>query len=153
MEKVLGYRQQALDLGARMHCGDEPLDLSDEQKGGYFMRPCVFTGLDHACAPIQEEIFGPVVFVVPFGDEKEAVTLANDVKYGLSASVWTRDSARVHRVSQRLHAGVVWANCWLVRDLRTPFGGWKNSGVGREGQEDSVDFFTEVKNICVAYGE
>ena len=101
------------------------------------------------CRTNQEEIFGPVVTITPFSDEEEAVKLANYTSYGLSSTVWTQDLNRAHSVAHRLQAGIVWVNTWLLRDLRTPFGGVKNSGVGREGGWEALDFFTEPKNICI----
>jgi aminomuconate-semialdehyde/2-hydroxymuconate-6-semialdehyde dehydrogenase len=98
---------------------------------------------------LQEEIFGPVVTITPFDGDEEAVQSANSTRYGLSATVWTRDLQRAHRVASELHAGTVWINCWLLRDLRVPFGGMKESGVGREGGFESLNFFTEAKNVCV----
>ncbi|MCB0582953.1 MAG: aldehyde dehydrogenase family protein, partial [Phaeodactylibacter sp.] len=100
----------------------------------------------------QEEIFGPVVTIAPFDTEAEAIALANGTRYGLSATVWTQDISRANRVAEQLQAGIVWVNCWMVRDLRTPFGGVKNSGVGREGGTEALRFFTEPKNVCVKYG-
>jgi aminomuconate-semialdehyde/2-hydroxymuconate-6-semialdehyde dehydrogenase len=119
--------------------------------GGFFQRPVVFTGLGGACRTVQEEIFGPVVSVHPFDDDAAAIEMANATRYGLSASLWTRDISRAMRVSEALRAGTVWVNCWLVRDLRVPFGGVKDSGVGREGGEEALRFFTETKNVCVRY--
>ena len=144
-DKVESYIRLAEELGGRVLCGGRrPAGL-----GGYFLGPTVITGLDPACRVNQEEIFGPVVTVTPFRDEDEAIRLANDVPFGLSASLWTRDLARAHRVAERIEAGMVWVNCWLLRDLRTPFGGVKASGVGREGGEEALRFFTEPKTICV----
>jgi aminomuconate-semialdehyde/2-hydroxymuconate-6-semialdehyde dehydrogenase len=101
------------------------------------------------CRTNQEEIFGPVVTIMPFDDEEEAVRLANSTAYGLSATVWTEDLTRAHRVAHQLQAGIIWVNTWLMRDLRTPFGGMKQSGIGREGGWQALDFFTEPKNICI----
>ena len=108
------------------------------------------SGLDPACAVEQEEIFGPVVTLQSFKDEAHAVALANGTKYGLAATIFTQNVARAHRVAAEVDAGIVWVNCWMVRDLRTPFGGVKASGVGREGGMDAIRFFTEPKNVCVA---
>jgi aminomuconate-semialdehyde/2-hydroxymuconate-6-semialdehyde dehydrogenase len=116
---------------------------------GFFMEPAVLTGLTCECRVLQEEIFGPVVTITPFDDDGEAVQFANSTKYGLSATVWTSNLTRAHRVAAELHAGTVWINCWLLRDLRVPFGGMKESGVGREGGFESLNFFTEAKNVCV----
>jgi aminomuconate-semialdehyde/2-hydroxymuconate-6-semialdehyde dehydrogenase len=116
---------------------------------GYFLSPTVVTGVGPEHPISREEIFGPVVSLYPFDDEKTAIELANDTPYGLSASIWTRDLQRAHRVARKLHIGMVWVNCWFVRDLRVPFGGQKRSGVGREGGTHSLDFFSEWKSICI----
>ena len=113
------------------------------------MAPTVITGLDMGCRVNQEEIFGPVVTITPFDDEDQAVRLANATPYGLAASVWTQNLARAHRMSERIASGTVWVNCWMLRDLRVPFGGMKASGVGREGGEEALRFFTEPKNVCL----
>lgn len=137
--------------GGVIHCGEgvDKLDLPKHKAAGYFMPPTVITGMSDTSRVMQEEIFGPVTCVSPFDTEDEAVSKANGVRYGLGATVWSRDVARVHRVAGQIQAGNVWANCWMVRDLNLPFGGMKNSGVGREGGKDSYHFFTEVKSISI----
>jgi aminomuconate-semialdehyde/2-hydroxymuconate-6-semialdehyde dehydrogenase len=112
--------------------------------------PTVIEGLPQDCATNREEIFGPVVTLIPFDNEGKAVAIANGTDYGLAASLWTRDLARAHRVAERIDFGIVWVNCWMLRDLRTPFGGVKHSGMGREGGVDALRFFTEPKNVCIA---
>ncbi|KAK3087605.1 hypothetical protein FSP39_008279 [Pinctada imbricata] len=149
LAKVKGYVTLAEKEGATIQTGKEELNLSTENKNGYFMRPTVITDISDDSPCMKEEIFGPVTCVVPFNTEDEAVRRANDVQYGLCATVWTSNASTLHRVSRQLQAGTVWANCWLVRDLNMPFGGTKESGVGREGNFDSMDFFTEQKTICV----
>ncbi|TAH36462.1 MAG: aldehyde dehydrogenase [Planctomycetota bacterium] len=149
-DKVEGYVRLAKQEGGAVLCGGERPSLPPPVANGAFLAPTVIAGLSPSCRTATEEIFGPVVTVHPFDSEEEAVSLANGVRYGLAASVWTTDLARAHRVAGALAAGVVWVNCWLLRDLRTPFGGVKDSGVGREGGQWSLDFFSEVRNVCVA---
>ena len=120
-----------------------------ECRDGYFIEPTVVEGLDPYCRTNQEEVFGPFVSLTPFDTKEEALTYANSTEYGLAATVWTSDIKRAHQFAQKLESGIVWLNCWLLRDLRTPFGGMKNSGVGREGGLDALRFFTEPKNVCV----
>jgi len=151
LEKVLNYVNLAELEGGTILCGGKKIEMEGELEGGYFMRPTVIEGLPNHCRTNQEEIFGPVVTIQPFDTEEEAVELANDTVYGLSATVWTQDISKANRVAEKLQAGVVWINCWLIRDLRTPFGGMKNSGVGREGGLEALRFFTEPKNVCIKY--
>ncbi|MDX2114750.1 MAG: aldehyde dehydrogenase [Planctomycetota bacterium] len=148
--KVASYVEIARAEGGRLLTPDPaaPLDLPDRCRRGFFHPPVVIEGLDNACRTQQEEIFGPVVTLTPFDSESHAIELANQSRYGLAASVWTSDAARAQRLAERLEAGMVWINCWLVRDLRVPFGGVKDSGVGREGGEDALRFFTDSKNVC-----
>lgn len=151
MEKILKYIALAREEGGRVLCGGERVKLGGELAGGYFVQPTVIDGLDQNCRTNREEIFGPVVTIDTFENEAEAISKANATDYGLSATVWTQDLTRAHRVAQRLEAGIVWVNCWLARDLRTPFGGVKNSGMGREGGFEAMRFFTEPKNVCIRY--
>ncbi|MCB9662858.1 MAG: aldehyde dehydrogenase [Alphaproteobacteria bacterium] len=150
-DKVEGYLRLAVDEGGTVRCGGTRPDLPGSLAGGSFLAPAVVSGLAPACRTATEEIFGPVVTVHPFDDEEEAIALANGVAYGLSASVWTRDLGRAHRVARALDVGMVWVNTWLLRDLRVPFGGVKDSGVGREGGRWSLEFFSETKNVCIAW--
>ncbi|MEK6768452.1 MAG: aldehyde dehydrogenase [Gemmatimonadota bacterium] len=150
-EKVSGYLAVAKQEGGRVLCGGgPPPKLPERCGGGYFIEPTVITGLDAGCRVNQEEVFGPVVTIIPFDDEAQAVEWANGTPYGLSATVWTENLTRAHRVADQLACGTVWVNCWMLRDLRVPIGGVKSSGVGREGGEEALDFFTEAKNVCVA---
>ena len=149
-EKILSYIDLAKQEGGTILCGGYPLHPEGYEEG-YYIAPTVVEGLDYNCRTNQEEVFGPFVTITPFDDEKEVVAMANSTQYGLSATVWTENLSRAHRVSKELEAGIVWVNTWLLRDLRTPFGGVKQSGVGREGGFDALDFFTEPKNICIAF--
>lgn len=149
MEKVLGYVALAKEEGGEIVCGGTAVQPDGRCKDGYFVLPTVITGLPSDCRTNQEEIFGPVVTISPFDEEAEAITQANCTSYGLSATIWTENLKRAHRVAAGLQSGVVWVNCWMLRDLRTPFGGMKHSGMGREGGWDALKFFTETKNICI----
>ncbi len=150
-DKVLGYIQLAGDEGGTILCGGgRPDELPERCRDGYFISPTVITGLDHQCRVNQEEIFGPVVSIMPFDSDDSVIEMANSTPYGLSASIWTQNLTRAHHVAEQLAAGTVWINCWLLRDLRVPFGGVKQSGIGREGGDEALRFFTEPKNVCVA---
>lgn len=149
MEKVLSYVELAKEEGGNVLAGGNQVVLEGEQADGYYIEPTVIEGLDYQCRTNQEEIFGPVVTLTPFDSEEEALMMANSTEYGLAATVWTQDVTRAHRVSHQLKSGIVWVNCWLLRDLRTPFGGVKKSGVGREGGWEALRFFTEARNVCI----
>ena len=150
LEKDLAYLRLAVEEGGTLHTGGERISGIDARcENGYFLSPAVITGLSPQCRVNQEEIFGPVVTITPFGDEAEALALANGTPYGLSGTLWTTDLKRAHRVAAAIEAGIVWVNSWLVRDLRTPFGGVKQSGVGREGGFEALRFFTEPKNVFI----
>lgn len=150
-EKVQRMLSQAKSEGGKLIAGDEPLDLPSTMKNGFFMRPAVIRDLSNCSDLHQTEIFGPVVTVMPFKYTSDAVKWANNTPYGLSASIWTRDISKAHRLAREIHAGTVWINTWLKRDLRVPFGGVKASGLGREGGDYSIDFYTETKNVCVEF--
>ena len=150
LDKTERYVNLAREEGGAILCGGmRVMNVSERCRDGYFFEPTVIAGLDARCRTNQEEIFGPVVSVLPFKDADEAVALANATSYGLSASLWTRDLNKAHHVADALQAGTVWVNCWLLRDLRAPFGGVKQSGVGREGGDEALRFFTEPKNVCI----
>ena len=154
LEKVRSYVRKAREEGGTIHCGGEaPTNLPDRCKNGFFLEPAVITGLGMDSCVNREEIFGPVVTVLPFRDEREVVRQANCTPYGLAASIWTENLSRAHRMAEQIAAGVVWINCWMLRDLRVPFGGMKHSGVGREGGMEALRFFTEPKNVCIRYPE
>jgi acyl-CoA reductase-like NAD-dependent aldehyde dehydrogenase len=148
-DKVAYYVQLAREEGGEIAFGGGVPQVPAELAGGYWFEPTIITGLTPSCRVMQEEIFGPVVTITPFDTEQEVIAHANGVKYGLSATVWTQSLQRAHRVARALQAGTVWLNCWLVRDLRMPFGGMKQSGIGREGGKYSIEFFTEQKAIVV----
>lgn len=148
-QKILLYIKLAQEEGGKILCGGNELKLDGRCANGYFIEPTVIEGLDYNCRTNQEEIFGPVVTLTPFENEEEVLMMANSVKYGLSATIWTNDLKRAHRVAEKVEAGIVWINSWLVRDLRTPFGGVKASGVGREGGWEAMRFFTEAKNVFI----
>ena len=149
MEKVLSYIEVAKEEGGKIETGGHQVNLEGRCSGGYFVRPTVITGLSPNARCNQEEIFGPVVTITPFSTVEEALSIANGVVYGLSCTIWTNNIKKAHNLASQIEAGVVWINCWLLRDLRTPFGGMKASGVGREGGLEVLRFFTEAKNVCV----
>lgn len=150
LEKVLSYIEDAPNQDAKILCGGKRVTVPGYENG-YYLEPTVIEVKTNQCKLNQEEIFGPVVTIMPFKTEVEALALANDVRYGLSATIWTNNLNRTMRLSNELQAGIVWVNTWLMRDLRTPFGGMKDSGVGREGGFEALRFFTEPKNVCIQY--
>ncbi len=151
LDKVKFYVDLAREEGGEIALGGIVPEAPNERcRNGYFFPPTVITGLPVACRVNREEIFGPVVTITPFESEEKVIRYANDIEYGLSSSIWTQNLNRAHRVAEQIHTGTVWVNCWLVRDLRVPFGGMKQSGVGREGGEEALRFFTEAKNVCIA---
>ncbi len=143
-DKIMSYIDLAREEGGTILTGGASIE-----RPGWFIEPTVIEGLSHDCRTNQEEIFGPVVTIMPFDTEEEVLGYANSVRYGLSATVWTENLSRAHRFAAKLESGIVWINCWLLRDLRTPFGGVKDSGVGREGGFEALKFFTEEKNVCI----
>jgi aminomuconate-semialdehyde/2-hydroxymuconate-6-semialdehyde dehydrogenase len=147
--KVMKSIELAVQEGGKILCGGN--SVKPEGLAGYFIEPTLIEGLGSECRTNQEEIFGPVATIIPFEGEEQALEIANSTEYGLAASVWTKDISLAHRMSEKLEAGMVWVNCWMERDLRTPFGGVKNSGFGREGGLESLRFFTKPKNICISY--
>ena len=151
LEKVLSYVELAKEEGGKVLTGGTRVQLEAPYDNGYYMRPTVIEGLSHDCRTNQEEIFGPVVTLTPFDSEEEALMMANSTEYGLQTTLWTNDLKRAHRFADLAQSGIVWINCWMVRDLRTPFGGVKSSGVGREGGWEALRFFTEPKNVFVKY--
>jgi aminomuconate-semialdehyde/2-hydroxymuconate-6-semialdehyde dehydrogenase len=148
-EKVLSYYRLAREEGATVVTGGGVPKFGNALDGGFFVQPTIYTGLKESARCVKEEIFGPVCHVAPFDSEEEAVGLANDTKYGLAASIWTTNLKRGHRVAQHMNAGITWVNCWFLRDLRTPFGGVGLSGIGREGGMHSLNFYSELNNICI----
>ncbi|SEA33065.1 aldehyde dehydrogenase [Microbulbifer marinus] len=152
MDKVLKAIALAQEEGGQILCGGERLQMDGRCRDGYFVAPTLIEGLPIDCETNQQEIFGPVATIQPFADEEEALRLANGTGYGLATSIWSQNLSRCHRLAGQLDFGIVWINCWMQRDLRTPFGGMKDSGVGREGGWEALRFFTEAKNVCVDYG-
>jgi aminomuconate-semialdehyde/2-hydroxymuconate-6-semialdehyde dehydrogenase len=150
LEKVEAYIKIAEDEGGKILCGGLEVTVPGYENG-YYLQPTVIEVHDNSCRINQEEVFGPVVTIMSFKTDQEALALANDVKYGLSATVWTNNLNRTMQFSQELQTGIIWVNTWMLRDLRTPFGGAKASGVGREGGFEALRFFTEAKNICIKY--
>ncbi|HTH51485.1 MAG TPA: aldehyde dehydrogenase, partial [Pyrinomonadaceae bacterium] len=157
-DKIMSYIELAKEEGGTIVCGGNALDITAEterrgekrrQLGGWYIEPTIIEGLTHDCRTNQEEIFGPVATIMPFDTEDDVLEWANSIRYGLSSTIWTENLSRAHRVASKIESGIVWINCWLLRDLRTPFGGVKDSGVGREGGFEALRFFTEEKNVCV----
>lgn len=148
-EKILSYIELAKSEGGKILCGGSALKFDGDLNEGYYLSPTIIEGLSYDCRTNQEEIFGPVVTITPFDTEEEVLMMANSTTYGLASVIWTQHLTRAHKMANNLHSGIVWINCWLLRDLRTPFGGVKASGVGREGGFEALDFFTEPKNVCV----
>jgi aminomuconate-semialdehyde/2-hydroxymuconate-6-semialdehyde dehydrogenase len=149
MNKILSYIDLAKQEGGKILAGGNRIKGSGRCVEGYFLEPTVIAGLDHRCRTNQEEIFGPVVTIMPFNTEQEVIDYSNSTGYGLSATIWTENLKKAHRVAAQIKSGIIWVNCWLFRDLRTPFGGMKQSGVGREGGWEAMRFFTEAKNVCI----
>ena len=149
LEKVLSYIELAQTENGKILCGGKGVKLEGRCSEGFFIEPTVIENLAFDCRTNTEEIFGAVVSIMPFDTEEEVLRYANSVEYGLSATVWTENLSRAHRVAEKLESGIVWVNSWLLRDLRTPFGGMKQSGVGRKGGFEALRFFTEEKNVCI----
>jgi len=148
-DKILYYIELAKEEGGRILLGGYPIIPEGRCKDGWFITPTIIENLPYDCRVNQEEIFGPVVTLVPFKTEEEALMMANSTPYGLASTIFTDNLSKAHRVASKIESGIVWVNCWLERDLRTPFGGVKQSGVGREGGFEALKFFTEEKNVCV----
>jgi aminomuconate-semialdehyde/2-hydroxymuconate-6-semialdehyde dehydrogenase len=148
-DKVLSYYKLAREEGATVVAGGGVPELGNPLDQGFYIQPTIYTGLAESARCVKEEIFGPVCHIAPFEEDEEAVAMANDTKYGLAASIWTTNLKRGHRVAQKMNVGITWVNCWFLRDLRTPFGGVGLSGIGREGGVHSLNFYSELNNICV----
>ena len=147
--KVKYYYDLAVEEGATVEIGGGIPDMGEEMNGGAWIEPTIWTGLSDDARVIREEIFGPCCHIRPFDTEEETIQLANDTEYGLAAAIWTENSSRAIRVAEQIEAGLVWVNSWFLRDLRTAFGGAKQSGIGREGGVHGLEFYTELKNICI----
>lgn len=150
-EKVMSYIKLAIKNGHQIVCGETVDKEADWDPNGYYILPTIITNLDDDSELMKDEIFGPVVCVTTFHDEEEVINRANNTRYGLAATIWTENLSKAHKIAQSLQCGYVWVNCFLVRDLRMPFGGFKDSGTGREGYPYSFDFFTEKKTVCICY--
>lgn len=148
-DKVMSYYQQAVEDGATVVTGGGVPDMPAELVGGAWVQPTIWTGLPDDSTVVTDEIFGPCCHIRPFDTEDDAIALANSLPYGLASAIWTENIRRAHRVAGRVEAGIVWVNSWFLRDLRTPFGGSKQSGIGREGGVHSLEFYTEMKNVCI----
>jgi aminomuconate-semialdehyde/2-hydroxymuconate-6-semialdehyde dehydrogenase len=151
LEKILGYIELAKQEGGTILTGGKRYIPNGRCEKGYFIEPTIIEGLDYQCRVNQEEIFGPVVTLTPFDSEEEVIMMANSTPFGLACSIWTKDIERGHRMAEAIESGIIWVNTWMVRDLRTPFGGMKESGIGREGGFEAMRFFTEPKNVFVKY--
>jgi aminomuconate-semialdehyde/2-hydroxymuconate-6-semialdehyde dehydrogenase len=148
-DKVLGYYAKAVEDGATVVTGGGVPDMPAALAGGSWVQPTIWTGLSEDSAVVREEIFGPCCHIQPFESEDEAIAMANDTPYGLATAIWTENLSRAHRVAGRINVGITWVNSWFLRDLRTPFGGSGESGIGREGGVHSLEFYTELRNICI----
>ena len=148
-DKIMYHISLAMNEGGNILCGGKAVNVPGRCSDGWFISPTVIENLPSSCRTNQEEIFGPVVTLIPFETEDEAIEIANGTEYGLASILWTENLTRAHNMAALLRSGIVWINCWMLRDLRTPFGGVKNSGVGREGGLEALRFFTEPKNVCV----
>jgi len=148
-DKIMRCIDIARQEGGRILCGGHAVKIEGRCENGYFIEPTIIEGLGAECETNQQEIFGPVVTLQSFKTDEEALLLANASHYGLAATIWTQDISKANRIAAKVECGIIWINCWLLRDLRTPFGGMKNSGVGREGGWEALRFFTESKNVCI----
>ncbi len=149
LHKILSYIELAKAEGGAVLCGGKQVVVDGRCRSGWFVAPTIVEGLPNSCRTNQEEIFGPVVTLMPFDSEEQVTAMANETQYGLSATIWTESLTRAHRLAASLQAGIIWINCWMLRDLRTPFGGMKSSGLGREGGLEALRFFTEPRNVCI----
>jgi aminomuconate-semialdehyde/2-hydroxymuconate-6-semialdehyde dehydrogenase len=148
-DKVLSYYKLAHEEGAVTVAGGGVPQFGNELDNGFYVQPTIYTGLKESTRCVKEEIFGPVCHIASFDSQEEAIAMANDTKYGLAASIWTTNLKRGHRVAQQMNVGITWVNCWFLRDLRTPFGGVGLSGIGREGGMHSLNFYSELNNVCI----